>query len=142
MNILREVYLLYMCYQGKTMTGGVKTPTHMQSVWRMETDGYPKLSLHEECTLETSENDKSGIGSMGWKEAWYAWEWGVALPPTKLGKQEEDEDKDDDDWGIWLEVKIMEGWETAEERGGRGRQSSCPNEWLRECLKVALGLEW
>lgn len=74
MNILREVYLLYMCYQGKTMTGGVKTPTHMQSVWRMETDGYPKLSLHEECTLETSENDKSGIGSMGWKEAWYAWE--------------------------------------------------------------------
>lgn len=33
----------------------------------MERDGYPKLSLHEECALETSE--KSGMGSMGWKEA-------------------------------------------------------------------------
>ncbi len=104
----------------------------------LERDGYPKLSLREECVLETSEKVKSGMGSMGWKEAWYIWEeWGATTPPTELGKQEEEEDRD---WGFRLEVQMMEGWDTAEERGGRGRQSSCPNDWLRDCLKVALDL--
>lgn len=102
---------------------------------------YPKLSLHEECALETSEKVKSGMGSMGWKKAWCVWEeWGATAPPTELGKQEEEEDKEERDWGFRLEEQMMEGWDTAEERGGRGRHSSCPNDWLRDCLRVALDL--
>lgn len=48
------------------MRAGAEKPTHMRCVW---TDRYPILSLREECALEASEKMKSGIGSMGWKEA-------------------------------------------------------------------------
>lgn len=117
------------------------TPTHMHSVKGVE---YPKLSLNRGWTLETSENVKSGMGSMGWKEAWYMWEeWGAPPPATELGKQEDEDDKNGTDGGFRLEEQMTDGWETAEERGSRGRNSSCPNEWLRDCLKVGLGLdEW
>lgn len=109
---------------------------------QLEKDRYPKLLSHEERALETSERMKSGMGSMGWKEAWYTWEeWGAAPPPTELGKQEAEEDKEDRDGGFGLDVQMMEGWDTAEDRGGRGRHSSCPNDWLRDCLRVALDLD-
>lgn len=103
-------------------------------------DGYPKLPLHK--SLETSEKVKSGMGSMGWKVVWYIWEeWGPWAPPTELGKQEEEEDNEDRDWGFGFEVNMMVGWDTAEDREGRGRLSRCPNEWLRDSLKKALDLD-
>lgn len=78
---------------------------------------------------------------MGWKEAWCVWdEWGATVPPRELGKQEIEEDKVERDWGFRLEEQMTEGWDKAEEREGRGRHSSCPNEWLRDCLRVALDL--
>lgn len=123
---------------GLKKTNKTKQPTHMPGVLRTQrqTRRYPKLSLREGCTLETSEKVKSGMGSMGWKEAWCVWEeWEPTVPPAELGKHEEEWETD---WG--LEEQMMEGWDTAEERGDRGRQSSCPNEWLRDCLKVALDL--
>lgn len=78
---------------------------------------------------------------MGWKEAWCVWdECGATAPPKELGKQEIEEDKEERDWGFRLEEQMTEGWDKAEEREGRGRHSSCPNEWLRDCLRVALDL--
>lgn len=116
--------------------------THALCVCReVERGEYPKLPLHDECTLETSEKVKSGIGSMGWKELWCKWEeWWATLPPTALGKQEEEEE--DRERGLGLMLQMTEGWDTAEDRGGKGRHSSCPMEWLRDCLKVALDLDW
>lgn len=136
----RSKYLYYYSCVKKWNTCLYKT--HARAMWveNWEENRYPKLSLREGCALEISENVKSGMGSMGWKEAWCVWEeWGATAPPTELGKQEE-EDKEERCWGFKLEEQMMEGWDTAEERGGRGRQSSCPNEWLRDCLRVALDL--
>lgn len=106
-----------------------------------EKDGYPKLPLHEESAWETSEKVRSGMGSIGWKEIWCIWEeCGATAPPTELAKQEEEEDKEECGWGLGTELQMMEGWDTAEERGGRGRKSSWPNDWLRDCLKLGLDL--
>lgn len=119
-----------------------KKNTHAHAVCVENWKKYPKLSLCEECALETSEEVKSGMGSMGWKEAWNKWEeWGATAAPTAQGELEEGEDKEDRDWGLRLEAQMMEGWDTAEKRGGRGRHSSCPNDWLRDCLRVALDLD-
>lgn len=120
--------------------GGEQTPTRTCDVCRgLERGRYPKLSLRN---LETSEDVRSGMGSIGWKEGWYIWEeWWATLPPTELGKHEEEEDKEEMDWGFGLELQMMEGWDTAEERGVRGTKSSCPNDWLRDCLKVDLDLD-
>lgn len=101
----------------------------------MERNWYPRLL----CAWETSE--KSGMGSMGWKELWYKWEeWEATLPPTEPGRQEEDESREDRDCGFGLAVQMTLGWDKAEERGGRGRHSSCPNEWLRDLRALDLAV--
>lgn len=117
---------------------GGETPTHTCVVCRgLEKDRYPKLSLRD---LETSDV-RSGMGSIGWKEWWYIWEeWWATPPPTVLGKHEKEEDKADMEWGFWLALQMMEGWDTAEERGVRGTKSRWPKDWLRDCLKEDLDL--
>lgn len=134
-------YFMIHRLKKKKLTASGENHTHAHAMWvkNWKRDGYPKLSLREECAFERSEEEKSGMGSMGWKEAWYIWEeWGATVAPTELGKQEDDKDKEDRDWGFRLEVQMIEGCDTAEERGGRGRQSSWPIDWLRDCMRVAL----
>lgn len=112
---------------------------HTWCVRNWKENGYPRLSLCERW--KTSDKEKSGMGSIGWKERWcICEEWGPRAPPTELGKQEEEYDNWETGGELGLEEQMMEGWDTAEERGGRGRQSRCPNDWLRVGLKAALDL--